>query len=99
MRTRWGRLLLVLGLLMAAPLATHAQDGISQKKQEKIQAKKAKEDKKAKERKQKDDWKRHLSIQDKQTRKRLKKNTKRADRSGSGPHRDGWLNGLFGRKR
>jgi hypothetical protein len=40
-----------------------------------------------------------LSIQDKQTRKRLKKNTKRADRSGSGPHRDGGLRGLFGRKR
>jgi len=76
---------------MAAPLASHAQDGISQKKQEKIQAKKAKA------RKEKDDWKRHLSIQDKQTRKRLKKNTKRANRSGSGPHRDGWLHGLFGR--
>ena len=99
MRARLSRLLLVLGLMVMAPLVTHAQEGISQKKQEKIQAKKAKDDKKAKARKEKDDWKRHLSIQDKQTRKRLKKNTKRADRSGRGPHRDGGLRGLFGRKR
>ena len=99
MRARLSRLLVVLCLMLAASVATHAQDGISQKKQEKILAKKAKEDKKAKARKEKDDWKRHLSIQDKQTRKRLKKNTKRAGRSGSGPHRDGGLHGLFGRKR
>jgi Ni/Co efflux regulator RcnB len=99
MRARLSRLLVVVCLMLAASVATHAQDGISQKKQEKILAKKAKEDKKAKARKEKDDWKRHLSIQDKQTRKRLKKNTKRAGRSGSGPHRDGGLRGLFGRKR
>lgn len=84
-------------LMAAVPSVSLAQDGISQKQQEKILAKKSKEDKKAKKKKEKADRKRHLSIQDKATRKRLKKHTKRADRRGSGAHRDGGLRGLFQR--
>ncbi len=76
-----------------------AQDGITQKEQERILAKKAKEDKKAKVKKTKDDKKRHLAIQDKATRKRLKQHDRRADRSGSGRHRDGFFTRLFSRKR
>lgn len=93
------RKLALLMILAAAPAVSHAQDGISQKQQEKILSKKAKEDKKAKKKKEKADRKRHLSIQDKATRKRLKKHNKRADRRGSGAHRDGWLRGLFQRSR
>lgn len=93
------RRLLLLAMLAAVPAASYAQAGISQKQQEKILAKKAKEDKKAKKQKEKADRKRHLSIQDKATRKRLKKHTKRADRRGSGAHRDGGLRGLFQRSR
>jgi hypothetical protein len=44
----------------------------------------------------KDDRKRHLDIQDKATRKRIKRNTRRADRRGSGRHRDGFLRRTFG---
>jgi hypothetical protein len=96
MNARVLRLLLMAVWLVAAPAAVQAQEGISKKKQEKIQAQKEKEKKKAKARKEKDDRKRHLSIQDKETRKRIKRHTKRADRSGSGAHRD---RGLFRRKR
>jgi hypothetical protein len=93
------RTLILFMALGAAPAQVLAQDGISQKQQEKILSKKAKEDAKAKKKKEKTDRKRHLSIQDKATRKRLKKHTKRADRRGSGAHRDGWLRGLFQRSR
>lgn len=96
---RYLRCLVLFVLLSAMPSVSHAQGGISQKQQEKILAKKAKEDKKAKKKKEKADRKRHLSIQDKATRKRLKKHTKRADRRGSGAHRDGGLRGLFQRSR
>ena len=91
------RLLLILLLFVGAPASTHAQDGISQKQQEKILAKKAKEDKKAKAQKEKDDRKRHLSLQDKETRKRIERNRRRAERGGSGPHRDGFFRRLFTR--
>lgn len=92
---RW----LLIFTLTGAPIMVQAQDGISQKEQERILAKKAKEDKKAKVRKAKDDKKRHLAIQDKATRKRLKQHDRRADRSGSGRHRDGFFTRLFSRKR
>lgn len=92
---RW---LFVALMTSAVPLALPAQDaGITQKQQERIQAKKEKEKKKEKVRKEKADRKRHLAIQDKATRKRLKRNTRRADRGGPGPHRDPFLKRLFGR--
>lgn len=93
-RTWIGIALLGIGL-MAAPVVS-AQDGMSRKKQEKTLAKKAKDDKKQKARQERDDRKRHLSIQDKATRKRLKRNTKRADRHGSDAHRDGFFRRTFG---
>ncbi|HPF89138.1 MAG: hypothetical protein H6590_08210 [Flavobacteriales bacterium] len=95
MRRRLAYLLLLIGL-SAAPVVSSAQDGISRKKQERIQAKKAKDEKKAKARQERDDRKRHLDIQDKATRKRIKRHTKRADRRGSGPHRDGFFRRTFG---
>ena len=83
--------------MMVTPLS--GQDGISQRKQEKILARKAKEEKKAKVKKEKTDRKHHLGIQDKATRKRIKQHTKRADRRGSGIHRDGWLRRVFSKQR
>lgn len=92
--------LLVISLFLSlVPGNVHAQEGIGQKQQEKLLEKKAKEDKKAKVRKEKADRKRHLEIQDKAARKRIKRNTKRADRGGSGAHRDGFFKGLFRRTR
>lgn len=91
------RLLLILALAVAPTVSNMAQDGISQKEQEKILAKKAKEDKKAKAQKEKDDRKRHLSLQDKQTRKRIERNRRRAERGGPGPHRDGFFRRIFTR--
>lgn len=94
------RLLFLLALAFAVPTVTYAQDeGISQREQEKIQAKKAKEEKKAQAKKEKDDRKRHLSIQDKATRKRIEHNRRRAERHGTGRHRDGFFTRLFTRKR
>jgi hypothetical protein len=91
------RTLFLLLLLAAAPAApVVAQDGISKKQAEKNLARKARDDRKAKARKVKDDRKRHLDIQDKATRKRIKRNTRRADRRGSGRHRDGFLRRTFG---
>lgn len=96
MLRKWLGIVLMGAALMAAPASVVAQDGISRKKQEKNLAKKAKEDKKAKKRKVKDDRKRHLGNQDKATRKRIKRNTKRSDRHGSDPHRDGFFRRTFG---
>ncbi len=76
-----------------------AQEGISQKQQERILAKKAKEEKKEKAKQEKADRARHLSLQDKATQKRLKRHGRRADRHGSGAHRDGPFRSLFKRKR
>ncbi|MCB0769010.1 MAG: hypothetical protein KDC00_01235 [Flavobacteriales bacterium] len=88
---------LLLLALTAAPVSAAAQDGgISRKKQEKLLEKKAKEDKKAKAKKEKFDRKRHLSLQDKATRKRLKRHNKRADRNGSNTHKDGFFRRMFG---
>jgi Flp pilus assembly protein TadB len=91
------RSLFVVLLLVGVPaFAAVAQDGISKKQAEKNLARKARDDRKAKARKVKDDRKRHLDIQDKATRKRIKRNTRRADRRGSGRHRDGFLRRTFG---
>lgn len=89
------RSLLLLVALWGLPNAVCAQEGISQKQQEKNLAKKGKDDKKAKAKKEKDDRKRHLAIQDKSARKRIRHNTKRADRGGSGAHRDSWPKRMF----
>lgn len=96
MRNMAVRLMVLLLVLLSAP-AVLAQEGISRKQQEKNLAKKEREDRKAKARKEKEDRKRHLSIQDKETRKRIKRHTRRADRSGTRTHRDG--RGLFHRRR
>ncbi len=88
---------LVFLSLSSVPTQLAAQEaGISRKKQEKILEKKAKEEKKQKAEQEKDDRKRHLSLQDKATRKRMKRNTKRADRGGSDAHRDGFFRRTFG---
>ncbi|MBK8339581.1 MAG: hypothetical protein IPK99_06040 [Flavobacteriales bacterium] len=88
--------LILLALLAALPEAMHAQDGgIGQKEQERIQERKEKDEKKKLVKQRKNDRKRHLSHQDKATRKRIRQNTKRADRHGSGHHRDPFLKRLF----
>jgi len=90
-------ILLFGAFMIGAPLMGSAQDGgISQKKQEKILAKKAKTDKKETAKREKADRKRHLSLQDKATRKRMKRNTKRADRGGSRTYKDGFFRRTFG---
>jgi hypothetical protein len=96
MLRKWLGVLVLGTVLLGVPTNGSAQDGISRKQQEKTLAKKAKEDKKAKVRKEKEDRKRHLNNQDKATRKRMKRNTKRADRHGSDPHRDGFFRRTFG---
>ena len=90
------RFLFTLALLLAPPLAMHAQEGgIGQKEQERIQARKEKNEKKKLAKQRRNDHKRHMAIQDKATRKRLRQNTKRADKHGSGRHRDPFLKRLF----
>lgn len=91
------RFFMIAMLLIGAGASAMAQDGITKKQAEKNLARKAKEERKAKAQKVKDDRKRHLDIQDKATRKRIKRNTKRAERHGSGRHRDGWFRRTFGR--
>lgn len=94
---RW---MLLWAVVATVPLASHAQEeGISRKQQERILAKKAKEQKKEKAKQDKAGRERHLAIQDKETRKRMKRQNRRAERSGSGPHRDGFLTRLFSRRR
>lgn len=88
--------IILLLALVAVPRVVVAQDGISRKQQEKKLEKQAKVDKKEKAKKEKFDRKRHLSLQDKATRKRLKRHNKRADRSGSDPHRDNFFQRTFG---
>lgn len=93
---RWSILLVATLALVATPLASQAQDGISRKKQEKVLAKKAKQEKKEKAKQERFDRRRHLSLQDKAARKRLRRHTKRADRKGSGVHQDGFFRRTFG---
>ncbi len=88
---------LVFLSLISMPAQLAAQDaGIPRKKQEKLLEKKAKADKKQQAKQEKEDRKRHLSVQDKATRKRIKRNTKRADRGGSDRHKDGFFQRTFG---
>lgn len=91
------RCLTLLALCLLPVLASAQDEGISRKKQEKLQVKKEKEDKKAQERAEKEGRKRHYNIQDKATRKRIKRNTKRADRNGTNAHRDPWPRRWFTR--
>lgn len=93
--SRW-YIALAISWSLLAPVSSHAQDGISRKKQEKLLEKKAKQEKKEKAEQERDDRKRHLSLQDKATRKRMRRNSKRADRHGSGPHHDGFFRRTFG---
>jgi Flp pilus assembly protein TadB len=96
MRTNWLMIPIVVAALLMAPSVVLAQEGITKKQAEKNLARKAKEEKKAKKEKVKEDRERHLSIQDKATRKRIKRNAKRAERGGPGRHRDGFLRRTFG---
>lgn len=91
----WKHLLLAI-FLLGTPAMLHAQEGMSMKQQEKAQAKKEKERKKAQKELEKEKRKRHLGLQDKDTRKRIKRNTKRADKRGTNRHRDPFLQRLFG---
>jgi len=93
---RWSVLVLLFAL-GGAPAVMRAQEGIGQKEAERMQARKEKEQRKELARKRKEDHKRHLSIQDKAARKRIRQHTRRADRRGSGAHRDGWLRRMFTR--
>ncbi|MFN3876198.1 MAG: hypothetical protein ACK4L7_09845 [Flavobacteriales bacterium] len=87
--------MLLLCLCAGAPVAVRAQEeGISQRQQERILAKKAKEKKKEQARQDKRNRERHLSIQGKEARKRIKRNLKRVE-PGGGTRRGG----LFRRKR
>ena len=99
MRNRLLRFLLATTLVVSAPVTLHAQDeGIGKKEAERNQAKKEKEDKKATRIAEKENRKRHLGIQDKATRKRIKQNTKRAGKHGTNTHRDPFFVRLFGRR-
>lgn len=88
---------LLLFLLFVGPVLVQAQEeGISQRKQEKILAHKAKEEKKTQAKKEKADKAHHLGIQDKATRRRIKQHNRRSDRGGSGAHREGFFRRTFG---
>lgn len=81
---------MLLLVLVCASATTYAQGdkGITEKQALKMQAKKDKEKAKAKKKADRDARKRHLSIQSKDVRKRMRKNTNRANRKGSGRHVD-----------
>jgi hypothetical protein len=97
LRSLLHRLLLLVALL-GAPVFVHAQEeGLSRKKQEKLLAKKERDDAKEVKKEEKRIAKKHLENQDKATRKRMKRNKKRADRSGQNPHRDPWPRRWFTR--
>lgn len=98
MKRAISRILLVFALLGGATLHAHSQDGISKKEAEKMQAKKEKEEKKAAKKAEKEKQKRHLGIQDKATRKRIKQHNKRAGKHGTNMHRDPFFVRLFGRR-
>ncbi|HOP42866.1 MAG TPA: hypothetical protein PLA11_05050 [Flavobacteriales bacterium] len=90
------RYLLIAVGLAGVPVMVSAQEGMTMKQQEKVQAKKEKERKKAQKQVEKEKRKRHLELQDKATRKRIKRHNKRADKGGSDRHRDPFLQRLFG---
>ncbi|MCC6840014.1 MAG: hypothetical protein IT230_07635 [Flavobacteriales bacterium] len=94
---RWlKRICLSLLPLMVAATALHAQAGIGQRDQERIQAEKKKTDAKEVKKEEKRLYKKHLSNQDKATRKRMKRNKRRADRQGNSGHREPFFRRLFG---
>lgn len=96
-------ILLFSALLFAA--GVHAQDaegeggksaGMSKKQQEKHLAKKERKDKKSLAKEEKRIYKLHREHQDKATRKRMKRNERRANKHGQNGHRDPFLRRLFG---
>lgn len=90
----------LLLLLLLTPLAGSAQDeGRSKKEQEKILAKQEHQKLKDQKAAEKELRKRHLELQDKDTRKRIKRHDKRADRKGTNTHRDPCIKRIFTRKR
>ncbi len=91
-------ILLILCLSGSTSYMNAQEEGLSMKKAEKMQARKEKERRKGEKDLEKELRKRHLSLQDKATRKRLKRHDKRADRGGSGRHRDPFLKRIFGSK-
>ena len=91
------RFRLVMVMLLGVPIPGWAQEGIGQKEQERIQQHKEKEEKKKLAKQRKNDHKRHMAMQDKATRKRIRQNTKRANKRGSGLHRDPFLKRIFTR--
>ena len=98
MKRRILRIITVLLLAFAAAPMVHAQEGISKKQQDKIQRNKTKNDAKEVRKEEKRIAKKHLSNQDKATRKRMKQHKRRADKQGNTGHRDPFLRRLFGRK-
>jgi len=88
-------------IVLASPVVAQEKGkaGVTQKQQEKIQAKKAKEEKKLKKKTERKNRRHHLSIQSKDVRKRMRKNTKRSERSGSGRHRDPFYKRIFKSRR
>lgn len=98
MKRALARILLAMVLLGGGTLGVHAQEGISKKEAEKMQARKEKDEKKAAKKAEKEKQKRHLGIQDKATRKRIKQHTKRAGKHGTNMHRDPFFVRLFGRR-
>ncbi|MCO6483089.1 MAG: hypothetical protein J5I62_09865 [Flavobacteriales bacterium] len=92
------RLLTVLLLAAAAVPVASAQAGISRKQQERIQRKKEKKDKVNVKKEEKRLLKKHLSNQDKATRKRMKRHKRGAARHGNAGQRDPFLRRWFGHK-
>ena len=90
---------IIMIILAFLPLLVSAQsEGISAKDQKKIQAKKEKERAKEAKQAEKDLMKRHLEIQDKKTRKRIKKNQRKS--KSQHHHKNGpFWNRWFSRKR
>ena len=101
------RTFLLLFALVSAPVMLSAQEaegdggksaGMSKKKQEKHLAKKERKDKKSLAKEEKRIYKLHREHQDKATRKRMKRNERRAGKHGQGRHRDPFFRRLFGSK-
>ena len=101
------RTLFLLFALVSAPVLLHAQEaegdggksaGMSKKQQEKHLAKKERKDKKSLAKEEKRIYKLHREHQDKATRKRMKRNERRAGKYGQNGHRDPFLRRLFGSK-
>lgn len=98
MTRRLLQLITVLILAISVVPAVHAQEGISKEKQEKNLRKKEKNDVKEVRKEEKRIAKKHLSNQDKATRKRMKRHKSRADKHGKGRHGDSFLHRLFSKK-